>query len=65
MVVDAALLGRVNFPDGTELVIGSKDWQDFVFKIYGHIDGPPRHELDITSDGEKITVKLVKDEDGS
>ena len=54
--------GMITFPDGKKMMLAPQDWKDFVKWAYGHIDGPPRTELDLTSGGDKITVKLVKDE---
>lgn len=36
-----------------------KDWMDMLWKVYGQVDGPPKSEVDITSDGEKITGPQV------
>jgi hypothetical protein len=65
MVWQGILTGEVKFPDGKKMRLSPTDWKSFVNWIYTHIDGPPKSELDITSDGEKIVVQVVKDEDGS
>ena len=62
-VVDAVTTGRVRFPGDTEdSVISVKDWIDFVKWLYVHIDGSVKTEVDVTSNGETIVVKLVQDE---
>ena len=55
MVWQGILTGEVEFPDGKKMRLAPQDWKDFVKWLYGHIDGPPKAELDITSDGKQIT----------
>jgi len=40
------------------LRVGEHGWFEIVKFLYGQIDGPPRQEHDITTDGEKLTVTL-------
>ncbi|HEV2863045.1 MAG TPA: DUF5681 domain-containing protein [Pyrinomonadaceae bacterium] len=35
-----ATTGKAKFPDGTELIVGPKDWLETVKWLYVHIDGP-------------------------
>jgi hypothetical protein len=55
MVWQGLMTGEVEFPDGKTMRLAPQDWKDFVKWLYGHIDGPPKAELDITSDGKQIT----------
>ena len=64
-----ATTGKATFPDGTVLEASPKDVMDIWKWLYAHIDGPPRHEVDLTSGGKPInveTIEIVKDygEDG-
>jgi hypothetical protein len=54
MVWQGVITGEVEFPDGKKMLLSPMDWKDFVKWIYGHIDGPPRAEIDVTSLGERI-----------
>lgn len=57
---DLAVTGKATFPDGTSLALDPSDWLGLVKWIYTHIDGPPRAELDVTSDGEKLSfIEIV------
>jgi hypothetical protein len=47
--------GEVSFSDGKKIVLAPQDWKDLVKWAYGHIDGPPKAELDITSGGQVIS----------
>lgn len=50
----AAATGVVTFPDGTIRAFDAQDWMGVVKFIYQHIDGPPKSEVDITSNGETV-----------
>lgn len=50
----AATEGRVVLPDGETMELGPREWIDLLKWLYAHIDGPPRAELDITTDGKPI-----------
>jgi hypothetical protein len=50
--------GRVELPDGRELKADLDEWLSAVKWIFSQIDGPPKQEMDVTSDGEKITFTL-------
>jgi hypothetical protein len=56
--------GAVSFPDGKKLQLSPQDWKDFVKWAYGHIDGPPRTELDVTSAGQAIAVQIYIPDNG-
>lgn len=38
---EIATTGTAKFPDGTELIVGPRDWLETVKWLYAHIDGPP------------------------
>ena len=61
----AATLGQVTMVDGKVLRLSPRDWLDVVKWLYAQIDGPPKHELDVTSGGEalEIIVKYERQED--
>lgn len=62
----AATTGQVTMADGKVLRLSPRDWLEVVKWLYAQIDGPPKHELDLTSGGEalEIIVKYEKDENG-
>jgi hypothetical protein len=51
--------GFITMADGRKLALSPQDWKDFVKWVYSHIDGPPRQELDITSDDKAIKGYVV------
>lgn len=55
----AATEGRVVLPDGETMELGPKEWIDLLKWIYSHIDGPPRAEIDVTSDGKPLASPIV------
>jgi hypothetical protein len=59
LIMQVAATGKATFPDGTTLEVSPKDWLDFVWKIYGQIDGPPKAEVDVTSGGEALQAPVV------
>lgn len=59
LVMQAITTGRIHFPDGSTLELSPRDWQDMLWKAYGQVDGPPRQDIDVTTDGEKITSPQV------
>jgi hypothetical protein len=66
LIMQGVTSGTVTLPSGKTLTLSPKDWLDMVWKVYGQVDGPPKTEVDVTSDGEKITgpqVFLPKVED--
>ena len=56
MVAEILTTGKATFPDGTELRISPRDWLEFVKWAYAQIDGPPKHEVDLTSAGEALEI---------
>lgn len=57
--------GYVEFPDGDgtrRINLNTNDWLAIVKFVCGHVEGPPRQELDVTSEGERIGgVSLTDD----
>lgn len=53
--------GKVTFADGktTVQIADATEWINAMKWLYGHIDGPPKAEIDITSDGEKLAAPQV------
>lgn len=61
-VWDLATTGRTQLQDGEEkrtLKVDGRTWFEIVKWIYAQVDGPPRGELDLTSDGERIATQFV------
>jgi len=61
----AATTGSVQFPKRKEtMIIPFSDWLGIVKFIYGHIDGPPKQALDVTTGGEPLVLRVIYDGDG-
>lgn len=56
---DVATTGKATFPDGTMLAASPQDWMAIVKFIYTQIDGAPKAEMDMTSNGETIKGYVV------
>lgn len=57
----AAATGEVTFPgDETAARLDMQDWLSVVKFIYQQIDGAPKSEVDITSNGEALLIKVDK-----
>jgi hypothetical protein len=54
---------KVTLPGGSELLVGPDDWWDAVQFLYKHVDGPPKAELDVTSNGNVIKVSIGDESD--
>jgi hypothetical protein len=54
-----ATTGMATFPDGSILSVSPQDWLAVVKFIYAQIDGPPKAEMDVTSNGETIPVSFI------
>ena len=52
---EASTTGQTTLPDGTVLELGASDWFAVVKMLYSQIDGPPIKQLDVTSNGQRIT----------
>ena len=59
MVWEGVTTGEITFPNGTKMRLAPQDWKDFVKWIYQHIDGPPKSEIDVTSDGKAVTLNVI------
>lgn len=53
---------KIVMPDGTEMLVGVDDWWDAVQFVYKHIDGPPRQEIDLSTN-EPLSITIVKASD--
>ena len=62
LVWQAVTEGKITLPNGSVMVVNGDDWWANVQFIYKHVDGPPKAELDLTSNGETI-FRVVHDED--
>ncbi len=65
MMWQVATTGRAEFPDGHTLEASPRDCLDVGRWLYAQIDGPPKAELDVTSNNETITVILRANENGT
>jgi hypothetical protein len=63
MVWQGLMTGEVEFPDGKTMRLAPQDWKDFVKWLYGHIDGPPKTELDLNTNGTMSVVITYADTD--
>lgn len=54
MLWELVALGVTHFADGTELRAKAIGWFEIVKFIYAQVDGPPRAQVDVTTDGEPI-----------
>jgi hypothetical protein len=54
-----ATTGTATFPDGSILSVSPQDWIAVVKFLYTQIDGPPKAEMDVTSNGETIPVSFI------
>jgi hypothetical protein len=49
---------KIDLPNGTTMEVGGADWWTNVQFLYRQIDGPPQHNVDLTTQGEKIAIVL-------
>ena len=51
MLIEAALEGRLTFPDGTTLKLEAAEWTSFVFRLLHHLEGPvpTAHDINLES----------------
>lgn len=54
-----ATTGQSDLPDGKKITVAPQDWFGVVKFLYSHIDGAPRTELDVTTNGESI-IPILK-----
>jgi hypothetical protein len=54
-LVELATHGKTKMADGTEIEVRGDGWFDVVKFIYAQVDGPPKAEVDLTSNGETLT----------
>ena len=55
--------GETTLPSGERLKLSPADWLGLYKWIYSHIDGPPKAEVDITSDDEPLQLQIVRASD--
>ena len=55
VVWQGLMSGVIVLPDGKKpFVLSPSDWKDFVKWLYNQVDGPPKQEMDFTTDGKTI-----------
>jgi hypothetical protein len=59
MAWEGLTTGAINFPDNKTMRLSPQDWKDLLKWIYGHIDGPPKQELDVTSGGKELPAAVI------
>lgn len=47
---------QIEFPDGEKMKLQPYHWLELVKWAYGQVDGPPRAEVDVNSDG---TLRII------
>ena len=50
--------GETVLPNGQALKLAPQDWIGLYKWIYQHIDGPPKAEIDVTSDGKPMVIEV-------
>ena len=55
--------GETVLPNGQALKLAPQDWIGLYKWIYQHIDGPPRAEIDVTSDGKPLGYLVTLEND--
>ena len=61
-----ATTGEAELPGGKKLKLDPKDWMSLVKWIYQHIDGAPRSEVDLQTDGSmKVIVEYANGDDST
>lgn len=55
---EAVSSGHVVLADGDEISLSPKEWIELVKWLYGHLDGPPKQELDVSSLGKQVNLKV-------
>jgi len=61
LVVELVTTGSATLPGGKVLEAAPKDWIETVKWIYGHIDGPPKAELELSGALEMLKGYTTKD----
>lgn len=62
MIWQGVLTGEVEFPDKKKMRLSPTDWKSFVQWIYSHIDGPPKAEVDLNTNGVmRVLIEYVDD----
>lgn len=51
--------GKVTFHDGFTMKAYPKEWVQMVEKLYKQVDGLPRQDVDLTSQGKAITINVA------
>jgi hypothetical protein len=51
---EIATSGKADLPGGGKLDVAPQDWFGVVKFLYSHIDGAPKAELDVTTDGKPL-----------
>lgn len=59
LLMQGITTGEVVFPNETKFELSARDWLDLVWRAYGQVDGPPKAELDVTTDGQPINQPTV------
>ena len=62
MRVEAAFTGKLTLLDGTERFLATDEIIDLQEWIYRQVDGPPRSEVDVTSEGKALGSDLTDEE---
>jgi hypothetical protein len=56
-LIDLALTQKTTLIDQTMIEVkDSEDWFNIIKFIFAQVDGPPKAEVDVTSDGERISL---------
>jgi hypothetical protein len=51
--------GRITFPDGRAIELDASSWLKLAAFVYAQVDGPPKSEVDVTSDGRPVAIQIT------
>ena len=60
IIRQALTSNRIILADGSECILKSDEIIDLLRWVYKHLDGDVKQEMDVTSAGEALVVKIVK-----
>lgn len=63
--VKALTTGKVELPNGQTLLLPPREWMEMSKFIVGHVDGPLKTQLELSTDPDApLTIKVVYGTDG-
>ena len=62
LVWQGLMAGEIVLPGGVKLALSSGEWKDLAKWLYSQVDGPPRLDVDLTTEGKAVTSHLTESE---